>query len=72
LDYTGHLFTGNDTFIFTFTDLAGNTGTTTGLVDWIDKDVPSQVTLTSPLTDTYENTGTITFERTAATDTGTN
>ena len=72
LDYTGYLFTWNDTFVFTFTDLAGNTWTATGIVDWIDKDAPSQITLNSPMTWTYTNTWTVPFRRTAATDTWTN
>jgi hypothetical protein len=35
-----HLFTGNDTYIFTFRDLAGNTGTATATVTRIDTLAP--------------------------------
>jgi len=41
---TGHTFTGNDTYIFNFTDLAGNPGIATGTVSWIDKTAPTAST----------------------------
>ncbi len=40
LNATGHFFTGNDTFIFTFYDLANNTWYATGTVNRIDKESP--------------------------------
>ncbi|MCX6823315.1 MAG: right-handed parallel beta-helix repeat-containing protein [candidate division SR1 bacterium] len=41
INFTGHLFTGNGTFTFTFSDLAGNPGITTGTVWRIDKAPPT-------------------------------
>jgi hypothetical protein len=49
INATGNLFTGNGTFEFTFSDLAGNTGSTVATVTWIDKTGPNKVTLLSPL-----------------------
>jgi len=40
LNATGYLFTGNRNFTFTFEDLAGNTGSITATVSWIDKTAP--------------------------------
>jgi hypothetical protein len=37
LNATGYLFTGNTSFVFTFQDLAGNTGSVTATVTRIDK-----------------------------------
>lgn len=37
LNATGYTFTVNGTFTFTFEDIAGNTGSTTATVNWIDK-----------------------------------
>ncbi|MFA6256572.1 MAG: immunoglobulin-like domain-containing protein, partial [Candidatus Absconditabacterales bacterium] len=52
---SGHTFTGNDTFLFEFTDLAGNTGETTATVTWIDKTNPSGTILYDPVTITNGN-----------------
>ncbi len=40
LNVTQYLFTGNGIFLFTFNDLAGNTGEALATVDRIDKEVP--------------------------------
>ena len=37
---TGYLFTGNSSFTFEFQDGAGNTGSETATVNWIDKAAP--------------------------------
>ncbi len=41
LNATWHTFTGNGSFTFTFSDLAGNTWSTTATVDWIDTTTPT-------------------------------
>lgn len=46
INATGHLFTGNGTFVFSFQDLAGNTGYATGTVTWIDTTAPT-ITITN-------------------------
>lgn len=38
---TGYTFTGDGVFTFQFQDLAGNTGSATATVNWIDKVVPT-------------------------------
>jgi len=43
-----HTFTGNGTYIFNFQDLAGNTGTATASVDWIDKTAPTATVIYTP------------------------
>ncbi|HRX63872.1 MAG TPA: S-layer homology domain-containing protein [Candidatus Absconditabacterales bacterium] len=53
---SGHTFTGNDTHLFQFHDLAGNTGEVLATVDWIDK-IPPQLTGTSVITTNNSNTG---------------
>jgi hypothetical protein len=40
---THYLFTGNGEFIFSFRDVAGNTGEAKANVHWIDKEVPEAV-----------------------------
>ena len=40
LNTTGYLFTDDRSFVFTFQDLAGNTGSITATVSWIDKTAP--------------------------------
>ena len=42
-----YTFTTNDSFIFAFEDQAGNTGTATATVDWIDKIAPIITNITS-------------------------
>lgn len=49
---TWYMFTWNGSFIFTFQDAYGNTGTTTATVDWIDKTAP---TATVIYTNTWAN-----------------
>ncbi|MEI6673235.1 MAG: hypothetical protein WCL02_08215 [bacterium] len=41
INATLKLFTGNGGFTFTFSDLAGNTGSTTATITWIDKTAPT-------------------------------
>ena len=41
LNAASHTFTGNGSFIFTFQDLAWNTGSTIATVNWIDKTIPT-------------------------------
>jgi len=41
LNATGFVFTGNGSYVFTFWDLANNTGTVTGDVTRIDKTAPT-------------------------------
>jgi hypothetical protein len=53
LNATGHIFTDNGTFTFTFTDLAGNTGSAIANVTWIDKVAP--VITINPYTTTPTN-----------------
>ncbi|MFA7298684.1 MAG: S-layer homology domain-containing protein [Candidatus Absconditabacterales bacterium] len=48
-----HTFTGNGSFIFTFSDLAGNTGSATATVSNIDKTAPTAGTTLSPDQGTY-------------------
>ena len=45
---TGHLFTGNGSFLFIFHDFANNTWYATGIVTWIDK-TPPVVTWSLPM-----------------------
>lgn len=40
INATGHLFTGNGVFTFTYADLAGHTGSVAASVSWIDKTSP--------------------------------
>lgn len=40
LNAVSHLFTGSGIFVFTFSDLVGNTGSATATVTWIDKENP--------------------------------
>lgn len=47
---TGYIFTATWTFIFTFSDTAGNTGNTTASVTWIDRILPTAEVI-------YTNTG---------------
>ena len=51
-----YTFTTNDTFTFSFEDQAGNTGSATATVDWIDKIDPVITNITSGQ---YFNTGII-------------
>ncbi|MCX6823312.1 MAG: myxococcus cysteine-rich repeat containing protein [candidate division SR1 bacterium] len=48
INTTGHLFTGNGTFTFTFLDLAGNTGSVTAIVNRIDKIKPTATVIYNP------------------------
>jgi hypothetical protein len=48
-----HTFTGNWTFTFTFSDLAGNTGSVTATVANIDKTAPTATVSLSPLSGEY-------------------
>ncbi len=48
-----HIFTGNESFTFTFSDLAGNTGSVIATVSNIDKTTPTGTIAYSPTTGTY-------------------
>ncbi|MCX6823586.1 MAG: S8 family serine peptidase [candidate division SR1 bacterium] len=48
INTTGHTFTGNDTFVFTFSDIMGRTGSVTGTVLWIDKIAPTATIVYTP------------------------
>lgn len=48
-----YTFTGNGSFIFTFVDVVGNTGSTTATVTWIDTVAPSIPVLVSPINSAY-------------------
>ena len=48
-----HTFTGNGSFTFTFSDLAGNTGSITATVNRIDKTVPTATVSLNPTSWTY-------------------
>jgi hypothetical protein len=54
-------FTGNGTFEFQFADAAGNLGTATAAVTWIDRTAP-QVTGTSPVADSTITTTSVRFD----------
>jgi len=48
-----HTFTGNGSFVFSFQDAAGNTGSTTATVNWIDRTLPTANVILSPLSWSY-------------------
>ncbi len=65
---TSYTFTENGTFTFEFTDKAGNKGTATATVTWIDKKAPVATITYSTQDTTSENvTATITFDKTNVT-----
>jgi len=55
---TGHLFTGNGSFEFTFQDPGWFTGSVTATVDWIDKEAPA-IELLTPSSGTVVHSGTL-------------
>ncbi len=63
-DGNTHTFTANGEYIFEFEDAAGNTGTATANVTWIDKDLPT-ATITYSTTEltNQDVTATVTFDR---------
>ena len=50
-----HIFTGNGSYTFTFSDLAGNTGSVTATVNNIDKVIPTASILYTPTTWNYSS-----------------
>lgn len=54
---TGYIFTNTWTFTFNFTDVAGNTGSTTAIVTWIDKTAPTVIKLWNWTSDYTLNAG---------------
>lgn len=63
-DGNTHTFTANGEYTFEFADSAGNTGTATANVTWIDKDLPT-ATITYSTTEltNQDVTATVTFDR---------
>ncbi len=68
INATSHVFTGNGSFTFTFSDLAGNTGSSTATVTWIDTSPVTWTISYSPATLTNGNVvASIIFNKTGVT-----
>ena len=63
-DGNTHTFTANGEYTFEFADAAGNTGTATANVTWIDKDLPTAtITYSTTNLTNQDVTATVTFDR---------
>ncbi len=55
INTTTHLFTGNDSFLFTYQDLEANTGASLANVTWIDKTLPTATLRYDPMGPSWTN-----------------